>query len=133
MKKSVIILILMIAAAVATITVAVGNTSQYVSFNEAKENPNKEYHVVGELIKDKAMEYNPSKDPNYFAFYLRDSLSNECKVVYNNGKPQDFEKSEKIVIIGKMTDNHFEAKSILMKCPSKYNEENSIKIKEEGV
>ena len=36
-------------------------------------------------------------------------------------KPQDFEKSEQIVVIGKMEAGNFVASDILMKCPSKYN------------
>ena len=45
----------------------------------------------------------------------------EKKVLYNGTQPQDFEKSEQIVIVGKMSGNEFHASEILMKCPSKYN------------
>lgn len=36
--------------------------------------------------------------------------------------PQDIEKSEQIVLIGKMKGEEFHATEILMKCPSKYND-----------
>ena len=39
---------------------------------------------------------------------------------YNGTKPNDFERSEQIVIIGKMKGEEFAASGILMKCPSKY-------------
>jgi cytochrome c-type biogenesis protein CcmE len=42
-------------------------------------------------------------------------------VVYSNAKPQDFEKSEKVVVIGSMKNDEFIASSLLLKCPSKYN------------
>ena len=131
MKKAHIIGILMIAAAIVTISLAVGNTSSYVGFGEASENPGKEYHVVGDWVKDKGLEYDPAKDPNYFAFYLEDENKDIRKVVYRNNKPQDFERSEKIVIVGSMKDNgqEFEADNILMKCPSKYNDE-QVQIKQ---
>lgn len=121
----------MIAAAIVTISLAVGNTSSYVGFGEATENPGKEYHVVGVWVKDKGLEYDPAKDPNYFAFYLEDEKKDIRKVVYRNNKPQDFERSEKIVIVGSMQENkqEFEADNILMKCPSKYNEE-KVEIKQ---
>jgi cytochrome c-type biogenesis protein CcmE len=41
-------------------------------------------------------------------------------------KPQDFERSESVVLIGKVENDTFHAKEILMKCPSKYNEQNQI-------
>jgi len=42
------------------------------------------------------------------------------KVVLNKARPQDFDKSEQIVVIGKMNANNFVASDVLMKCPSKY-------------
>ena len=44
-------------------------------------------------------------------------------VVLHKSKPQDFEKSEQIVLIGKIKDDVFHANDILMKCPSKYNDQ----------
>ena len=58
---------------------------------------------------------------NLFTFYLIDSEGKESKVIFNGTKPQDFEKSEQLVIVGKMNEDFFIAKDILMKCPSKYN------------
>jgi cytochrome c-type biogenesis protein CcmE len=66
------------------------------------------------------MVYNPIQDANYFSFYVKDQEGEECKVIYAGTKPQDFEKSEQIVLIGKMQDATFHASKILMKCPSKY-------------
>jgi len=40
--------------------------------------------------------------------------------VFNGAKPQDFERSEQIVLTGKMKGDEFLASKILMKCPSKY-------------
>jgi cytochrome c-type biogenesis protein CcmE len=44
-------------------------------------------------------------------------------VVFNGSKPQDFERSEQIVLTGKMIGNEFHASKILMKCPSKYTKD----------
>ena len=79
-------------------------------------------NVVGYLLKDKELVYDPQKDPNFFSFMMTDKEGNECKVIYKGAKPQDFERSEQIVIIGKMHGEQFHANDILMKCPSKYNE-----------
>ena len=48
-----------------------------------------------------------------------------------SAKPQDFEMSEQIVVTGSFRDGQFEASDLLMKCPSKYkDEEIYIKSKE---
>ena len=51
-----------------------------------------------------------------------DNKGIEKKVVLYKSVPQDFQKSEQIVLIGKMKGDEFHANEILMKCPSKYND-----------
>jgi cytochrome c-type biogenesis protein CcmE len=53
---------------------------------------------------------------------MTDEQGEECLVVYLGAKPQDFEKSEQVVIIGAMKGDVFEASGLLLKCPSKYND-----------
>ncbi|MCX6292032.1 MAG: cytochrome c maturation protein CcmE [Bacteroidetes bacterium] len=121
MKKSHIIAIVIIAIAVAAILSTVADSSTYASFSVAAEHPKKVYHVVGKLNKEKPQEYNPQVDANLFSFYLVDMDGKERKVLLNKTKPQDFERSEQIVLIGKMAGDEFHASDVLMKCPSKYN------------
>ena len=121
MKKSHIIALLVIAAAVAAILSTVSESSTYATFTEASENEGKVFHVAGKLDKDHERIYNPQVNPNLFTFYMIDSKGMEKKVLLNSAPPQDFEKSEQIVVIGKMKGDDFFASSILMKCPSKYN------------
>ena len=78
------------------------------------------------------MHYNPEEDVNYFSFFMNDTLGVNKKVVYMDGKPRDFEKSEKLVLVGKLQDSIFLASNILMKCPSKYVEENGKMIEANG-
>ena len=122
MKKSSIFGIIVIAIAIAVIISTYSSTSTYGSFTEAKETKS-ELHVVGKLNKSKALFYEPTRDANYFSFYMKDNKGLECKVVYPGTKPEDFERSEQIVLTGKMVGNEFHASSILMKCPSKYTQD----------
>jgi cytochrome c-type biogenesis protein CcmE len=124
MKKSFIIAIALIAVAIAAILSTVADSSTYASFTMATEHPKKEFHVVGKLNKEKAQDYNPQVNANLFSFYMMDNEGKECKVILNKTKPQDFDKSEQIVIIGKMAGSEFHASDVLMKCPSKYNNPN---------
>lgn len=122
MKKSSIIGIIIIALAIGAIISTYADSSTYGTFSDAQETES-ELHVVGQLEKDKQMVYNPEENANYFAFYMKDNDGKECKVVFNGTKPQDFERSEQIVLTGKMVGNEFQASKILMKCPSKYNQD----------
>lgn len=122
MKKSSIILIAIIAIAIAMILVIYTDSSTYSTFSEAKEK-NTELYVVGVLNKEKDLIYDPVQDANHFSFFMYDNDSTECKVVFNGSKPQDIERSEQIVLTGKMEGNTFHASKILMKCPSKYNQD----------
>ena len=119
MKKSSIAGIVIIALAIGIIISTYADSSTYGSFTDAKETET-ELHVVGQLNKEKELYYEPQKDANYFAFYMKDNQGKESKVVFNGSKPQDFERSEQIVLTGKMVGNEFHASKILMKCPSKY-------------
>jgi cytochrome c-type biogenesis protein CcmE len=80
------------------------------------------FHVVGKLNKEKEAIYDPHVNANLFSFYMIDNKGKECKVMLHKTKPQDFERSEQIVLIGKMQGDAFDATDILMKCPSKYND-----------
>lgn len=113
---------LIIAIAIGVIISTYADSSTYGSFAEAKE-VQKELHVVGKLNKEKEMFYNPQKDANYFSFYMVDNKGTECKVIFNGTKPQDFERSEQIVLTGEMQNGNFYANKILMKCPSKYTQD----------
>lgn len=121
MKKSSIIGIIIIAFAIAMIIGTYTDSSTYSTFSDAKEN-NTEMYVVGYLNKDKDLVYEPTVDANHFSFFMYDNENVECKVIFRGAKPQDIERSEQIVLTGKMVGDEFHASKILMKCPSKYNE-----------
>lgn len=121
MKKIHIIGIVLIAVALAVIVSTVSESSTYVTFGEAQKNEGSTYHVIGKVNLQKDFLYNPETNANLFGFYMADTTGNEVKVMYNGSKPQDFEKAEKIVVVGKMQGQEFHASQVLMKCPSKYN------------
>jgi Cytochrome c-type biogenesis protein CcmE len=122
MKRSSVVAIIVIAIAIAMIIVMYADSSTYSTFTEAKEKQT-ELYVVGVLNKNKELHYEPTKDANHFSFYMYDNDSTECRVVFRGAKPQDIERSEQIVLTGKMVGNEFHASKILMKCPSKYEQD----------
>jgi cytochrome c-type biogenesis protein CcmE len=130
MKKTHILAILVIASAIAILISTAGDASNYVSFDQAFQmasagNTNS-IHVVGELPKgmDGAVTgIGKSPDNLSFSFKLRDEANKEQTVYYNEPMPPDFTRSEKIVVIGSYRDGRFVATKILLKCPSKYQEQ----------
>ncbi len=122
MKKIYVIAGVLILGGIVLLISAAGDMSTYSSFSDAIQSGNK-VKVVGKLAKDKELYYNPTENPNYFSFYISDNKGEVRKVVLNAAKPQDFELSEQIVVTGKMNGDDFQATELLMKCPSKYKDE----------
>ena len=124
MKTFHIVLIVIIVMAIGVIISTFTDTSTYTNFKEAGRYPGKEYHIIGKLIKDKPIVYDSKMNANQFSFFMLDDKGNEKQVIYAGSKPQDFEKSEQVVVMGKMVGETFMASSLLLKCPSKYNNDN---------
>jgi cytochrome c-type biogenesis protein CcmE len=129
MKKTHIIGIIIIVIAIGLLTFAGKDFSEYASFADAARSEQK-VKVVGQLCKDKPIDYDPEKDASAFTFFMKDSKGAEKKVILLAAKPQEFERSEQIVLTGSMKGDEFVASEMLMKCPSKYKDE-EIYIKSE--
>lgn len=126
MKKSHIVLLILVAASICIIVSMFGDFSTYETFASASKEPNKQFHVIGVLAKGKNMEYDPVKDPNHFTFYVEDKSGKVNKVIFNGAKPTDIEKSEQIVMMGSMDGDAFRCSKIQMKCPSKYKNDQVV-------
>jgi cytochrome c-type biogenesis protein CcmE len=131
MKKSHILIIVVIAAAIGIIVSTAGDASTYVTFDEALQlsqtGSKKDIHVVGELKKDisgHVTGLEEGTDKVSFSFVMIDDKGHEQKVIYNQPMPADFQRSEKVVVIGSYSNDIFHARKILLKCPSKYQEQN---------
>jgi cytochrome c-type biogenesis protein CcmE len=122
MKKSSIFGLVVIAIAIAVIISVYANSSTYGSFNDATKTSS-ELHIVGHLNKARELYFDATKDANYFSFYMKDNKGEERKVVFKGTKPEDFERSEQLVLTGIMVGSEFHASGILMKCPSKYQQD----------
>lgn len=123
MKRSHIILLVLVAAAVCVIVSMFGDFSTYETFVSASKEPGKKLHVIGTLQKDKGVSYDPTIDANHCSFYVTDKAGNISKVIFNGAKPTDIEKSEQIVMMGYMDAGAFHCSRIQMKCPSKYKKD----------
>lgn len=123
MKRTHIIILVGIAALIGGLLAYSMDFSTYDTIASAKNKPGKFVHLIASLDTTQAVEYDPVKNPNYLSFYAKDSLGGKTQVIYRNSKPTDLEKSERIVMKGKMVDGKFECNDILLKCPSKYKDD----------
>lgn len=130
MKKTHIVAFIFFAIAIAFMIGSVSDSSSYADFDEAFSNPEKEYHVVGQLDRSGDIIYNPEENPNITKFTMVDNNGETRRVILNKAKPQDFERSESVVLIGKANGDEFHATEMLMKCPSKYKEEGKFELEE---
>ena len=122
MKKTEIIILILIAVSIAVLVSFMGNLTTYETIASAKQKEGKSVKLVVKL-KPNSVEYDAVKNPNYLKFTAVDTLGNFVNVIYHDAKPTDMEKSERIVLNGKMQGEQFECKSILLKCPSKYKDD----------
>jgi cytochrome c-type biogenesis protein CcmE len=123
MKRSHIIAIVIIAVAIGALVGSLYDSSTYADLELAIANPGREYHVVGVLDRSQEIVYEPSLNASLTTFTMQDLEGRTCRVHLAKAKPQDLERSERLVLIGKATaDGEFFARDMLMKCPSKYNE-----------
>ncbi|SRR5690606_32542465 len=95
----------------------------YEHFAQAAES-GRRAHVVGEWVRAQPTTYDPAM--NQFSFWMRDEKGAVRQVVYPNPKPANFEDAEQVVVEGRMDGEVFAAEHILVKCPSKYNDERGL-------
>lgn len=123
MKKLHIVLLVFIAAAIALMASLLKDITTYATIASAKQKSGKIVKLIAKIDKSKPIEYDPIKNPNYLKFTAIDTLGNTTTVIYHNTKPTDMEKSERLVLTGKIVNDYFECKDILLKCPSKYKDD----------
>jgi len=132
MKKTHLILLVLIAAAIVVLISYTGDLSSYETVASAKQKEGKYVNLIVKMDKSVPVQYDPVKDPNLLKFNVEDSLGGKIAVVYRNTMPTDMEKSERLVLKGRVQGEAFECTAIVMKCPSKYKD-NPNAMKEQPV
>jgi cytochrome c-type biogenesis protein CcmE len=123
MKKTHIIILVLIAASIVVLISYTGDLTTYETISSAKQKEGKFVNLIAKVDKQHPVEYDAVKNPNYLTFTAVDTLGSSIKVVYHNNKPTDMEKSERLVLKGRVQGDHFDCKDILLKCPSKYKDD----------
>ena len=97
------------------------SVTPYVGIKEAKAATSSSVQVKGLLAKDAPA---PHMEDNDFGFTLQDEETGEELLVHYHGtKPDQFDEAHHIVAIGKMQGEAFSSDKLLIKCPSKYEQQ----------
>ena len=123
MKKTHIALLFFIAAGFIALASMLGRSAKHGGFADALASDGRPVRVSGVLAPGKPVHYDPELDANSFRFWMLDRDGMESEVVCFDDMPYDFEKSEEVVLTGQMKDGVFYASDLLVKCPSKYVED----------
>jgi len=117
-KKHIIGALIIIAFGYYAITSFDSSITPYVSIEEAIES--------GSTVQVKGSRANSGTfdvEKNVFTFTLEDENGLKIDVIYDGAKPGNFDQATEVVCQGQYIDGKFHAKNILVKCPSKYQEE----------
>ncbi len=96
-----------------------GGVTPYVGFTEARASSGN-VQVMGDVTEG-GSQYNP--EDGSFTFIITDETGDKLKVIYSGTKPGNFDQAASVVCIGKYSDDMFYAERLLVKCPSKYQDE----------
>jgi cytochrome c-type biogenesis protein CcmE len=120
-KKIFVFITALILLVIAILSLSDDLFSPYVSFDYTEKHPGKYVQVIGKRAKDSEVIHNASG----FTFTLTDESGSRLTAFHNGIKPQNFEHTEQVVLLGKYSSEKkiFEAEKVLVKCPSKYEKE----------
>lgn len=123
MSRLNIVVILLVGILLAGLLSVFTQNSESVVFSRAFAEPGIEFKVSGTLDTEYPVVYNPEVAVAETRFHMVDKAGEVREVMLKESKPTGLEQSESIDLYGKVVDGQFVATDMLMKCPSKYNED----------
>ena len=96
----------------------VKNSSPYVTVAQAKEHRGGSVHLSGDLLRETI-----HQGAGRLTFEMVDEEGQRAQVVFKGMAPSNMKDATKVVAIGSMKGDVFEADKLLLKCPSKYESE----------
>jgi cytochrome c-type biogenesis protein CcmE len=120
LKRSIAIGVAIIAAGIGLMSLVTGGgVTPYVGFSEARA-AKSSVQVMGEILSDQS---NYDTQAGAFSFFITDANGDKMKVVYDGTKPGNFDQATSVVCVGRYANDEFHAEKLLIKCPSKYQDQ----------
>jgi len=109
------------SVAIVAVFVAFSNGgSPYVTMLQAQKSKGDNLHLAGDLLKNSIT---PNISEHTLRFKLRDQDGTIVNVVYKGEVPANMSEATKVVAIGHADGSVFTSDKLLVKCPSKYEEQ----------
>jgi cytochrome c-type biogenesis protein CcmE len=123
MKPAYLIATVVIAVCmVVTMYTFSGAVANHVNIAHAKTKPHDVIQVPGDIDKSTVI-FDAVRGRLEFEIVDRKDKSQRMKVVYAQPKPENFDTANSVEAIGSYKNGVFVAQNLLVKCPSKYNDE----------
>jgi cytochrome c-type biogenesis protein CcmE len=120
LKRSIALGVAIIAAGIGLMSLVTGGgVTPYVGFSEARA-AKSSVQVMGEILSDRS---SYDTQAGAFSFFITDANGDKMKVVYDGTKPGNFDQATSVVCVGRYTNDEFHAEKLLIKCPSKYQDQ----------
>jgi cytochrome c-type biogenesis protein CcmE len=120
LKRGIAFGVVIIAAGVGLMSLVTGGgVTPYVGFTEARAAKGN-VQVLGEILPE-ASSYDTQAGA--FSFYIANDKGDKMKVLYEGTKPGNFDQATSVVCVGRYESDVFHAEKLLIKCPSKYQDQ----------
>ncbi len=127
MKPAYIIALVVIALSmVATLFAFSGSIARHVTIKEALAQPGQSVQVPGKILKDTVF-YDAAKGELEFSIQEMNG-TRVMPVVYSQPKPENFDTATQVEAVGQYSNGVFHASNLLVKCPSKYNDQKQSRL-----
>ena len=104
----------------------VASASPYGNVSDAIRGGNDRLHVAGDVVEGTLTR---DLNQNQLRLTLKDEKGETMDVVHTGEMPSNLGEVKKVVVVGKMEGGKFQSKQMLVKCPSKYEDEKAQKAK----
>lgn len=98
----------------------ISGASPYVTVAEAKVVQGDSLHLAGEIIQGSVQ---ANAAAGQIRFQIKDDHGDLATIVYSGPPPSNMNDATRVVAIGKMEGEEFHSNKLLLKCPSKYENE----------
>jgi cytochrome c-type biogenesis protein CcmE len=119
-KGNVVTGVIAVGAVIAVMVAFLNNGSPYMTMSQAVKSHDEHIHLAGDLVKD-SLHNDLTK--RTLEFKLKDSEGTIVQVVYKGEVPANMSEATKVVAIGHVVGGDFSSDKLLVKCPSKYEEQ----------
>lgn len=120
LKRGIALGVVFIAAGVGLMSLVTGGgVTPYVGFTEARA-AKSNVQVMGDILNQQT---SYDSQAGSFSFYITDVNGDKMKVIYDGTKPGNFDQATSVVCVGRYTQDAFHADKLLIKCPSKYQDQ----------